>query len=102
MPVSTPALLLRVAAIWPLPGLGLLALPDGPTPHLTAYELHAAVAVEAVLPNGTRHPGTATVEEITRGAVPERGLLLDFGTSIVVPNHSEIWLSAPTPSGPDD
>ena len=92
MTALAPTLLLRVAATWPLPGLGLLALPAGPTPHLTAYELHAAVAVEAVLPDGTCHPATATVEEITRGAVPERGLLLDFGTNIAVPDHSEIWL----------
>ena len=92
--MNTPgsALLLRVAATWPLPGLGLLALPSGPTPHLTAYELHAAVAVEAILPDGTRHAATATVEEITREMVLERGLLLDFGTTVALPNNSEIWL----------
>ena len=92
MPASTPTLLLRVAATWPLPGLGLLALSAGPTPHLMAYGLHAAMAVEAVLPDGTRNAATATVEEITRGAVPERGLLLDFGTGLGLPLDSEIWL----------
>jgi hypothetical protein len=101
MSASAPTLLLRVAATWPLPGLGLLALPAGPTPHLVAYALHAAVAVEAVLPDGTRHPATATVEEITRGAEPERALLLDFGKNIAVPEHSEIWLVAPRLSGSD-
>ncbi|MDB5268807.1 MAG: hypothetical protein JWP58_1847 [Hymenobacter sp.] len=102
MTAPAPTLLLRVAATWPLPGLGLLALPDGPTPHLTTYELHAAVAVEAVLPDGARHPATATVEEITRGAIPERGLLLDFGASIAVPDSSEIWLARPQPSSSND
>ena len=92
MPVSPPALLLRVATTWPLPGLGLLALSSGPTPHLMAYALHAAVAVEAVLPNGTRHAATATVEEISLRAVPERGLLLDLGSPVALPAGSEIWL----------
>lgn len=92
MSVAAPVLLLRVAASWPLPGLGLLALPGGPTPHLMAYALHAAVAVEATLPDGTRHVATATVEEISRGAAPERGLLLNFGTPVAVPVGSEIWL----------
>lgn len=91
---TAPILLLSVAATWPLPGLGLLVLPSGPTPHLAAYTLHTAVAVEAVLPDGTRHQSTATVEEITRGAEPERALLLDFGMNIAVPERSEIWLDA--------
>ena len=73
-------------------GLGLLALPAGSTPHLTAYERYAAVAIEAVLPDGTRHATTATVEEITRGAIPERGLLLDLGMEAGLPVGSEIWL----------
>ena len=47
-------LLLRVATAWPLPGLGLLVLPAGPTPYLAAYPLHTALAVEACLPDGTR------------------------------------------------
>ena len=99
MNVSAPTLLLRIAATWPLPGLGLLALPSGPTPHLTAYELHTTIAVEAVLPDGTRHATTATVEEITREAVPERGLLLDFGTSMALPFDSDIWLARTPLSG---
>lgn len=99
MNVSAPTLLLRVAATWPLPGLGLLALPSGPTPHLTTYDLHMAIAAEALLPDGTRHATTATVEEITRGAIPERGLLLDFGIAVALPVGSEIWLVPPPPSG---
>ena len=99
MPVSAPVLLLRVAATWPLPGLGLLALPDGPTPHLTAYPLHAPVAAEAILPDGTRHTATATVEEISRGATSERGLLLDFGTPVALPIGSEIRLVRPPLAG---
>ena len=78
----------------------LLALPSVPTPHLAAYELHAAVAVVAVLPDGTRRAATGTVEEISRGAVPERGLLLDYGSPMAVPNDSEIWLVAARPGGP--
>ena len=102
MNASSPGLLLRVATTWPLPGLGLLALPAGPVPHLAAYELHAVVAVEAVLPDGTRHPATATVEEITRGAFSERVLLLDFGMSLALPEHSEIWLAPSQLASPDD
>ncbi|MFC6222361.1 hypothetical protein ACFP2F_03835 [Hymenobacter artigasi] len=101
MTTSAPTLLLRVAATWPLPGLGLLALPSGPTPHLAAYELHAAVAAEAVLPDGARHAATATVEEITRGAIPERGLLLEFGAAVDLPAGTEIWLVLPPLPGLD-
>ena len=64
-------LLLRVATTWALPGLGLLALPEGATPLLSAHPLHTALAVTAVLPDGTHHLGTATIEEVTRpGAAP--------------------------------
>jgi hypothetical protein len=88
-------MLLRVAAAWPLPGLGLLALPDGPAPTLGRYALHTALAVEAVLPDGTRHPAVATVEEITRPETPDasvRGLLLDDGAATSLPPSTEIWL----------
>ncbi|SFQ77414.1 hypothetical protein [Hymenobacter arizonensis] len=91
--MSAPVLLLRMASAWPLPGLGLLVLPAAPTPHLAAYELHTALAVEAVLPSGARCRGTATVEEITRTEVVERGLLLELeqGAPSLVPD-TEIWL----------
>jgi len=88
-------LLLRVAATWPLPGLGLLALPDGPATALAGYPLHAALALEAVLPDGTRHPAAATVEEVTRPETPEapkRGLLLDVGAAVSLPLGTELWL----------
>ncbi|MDO7850222.1 hypothetical protein Q4S41_01345 [Hymenobacter sp. CA1UV-4] len=87
-------LLLRVAAVWPLPGLGLLVLSNGPAPALAAYALHTALAVEAVLPGGARRPGMATVEEISRpeAPAPTRGLLLDFGAPTDVPADTEIWL----------
>lgn len=90
-----PVLLLRVAAAWPLPGLGLLALPDAAAPSLAAYALHTALAVEAALPDGTRHPAAATVEEVTRPETPDapvRGLLLDFGASLALPPGTAIWL----------
>ena len=80
---SSDLLLLRVAATWPLPGLGLLALPDAATPHLLAHPLHTALAVEIELASG-RLAGVGTVEEITRTDTVERGLLLDFG-SVAVP-----------------
>lgn len=94
MPASL--LLLRVATAWPLPGLGLLALPEGPTPHLGPYSLHTALAVEAVRPDGNRWLGTATVEEITRANASERGLLLDLtaATTAGLPPGTEIWLVA--------
>ena len=90
-----PTHLLRVAAAWPLPGLGLLALPAGPTPHLLPYDLHTALAVLAIGPDGERHAGTATVEEVTQpeaADAPVRGLLLDFGTPIALLPDTEIWL----------
>ncbi|GAB3875333.1 hypothetical protein GCM10028824_30460 [Hymenobacter segetis] len=96
MTTPAPGLLLRVAAIWPLPGLGLLALPAGPTPLLLPYALHTALVVAAILPDGTRQPGTATVEEVSRpdtGTGPVRGLLLDMGTACALPPDTEIWLA---------
>ena len=93
--VPVPVVLLRVAAAWPLPGLGLLALPDGPAPRLAAYPLHAALAVAVALPGGAHHPATATVEEITRPDAtdaPVRGLLLDVGPGVVPPPGTKIWL----------
>lgn len=87
---------MRVGANGPWPDL--LALLSGPTPHMMAHALHAAVAIEAVLPDGTRHAATAIVEEISRGPVSERDLLLGFGTSVALPVGSEIWLTqAPLP-----
>ncbi|HEX8504878.1 MAG TPA: hypothetical protein VF630_05880 [Hymenobacter sp.] len=94
--MAASPLLLRVAATWALPGLGLLALPDGPTPGLDAYPLHTALAVEAASPTGTRLAGTATVEEVTRpdaADAPARGLLLDFGTAATLPPGTSIWLT---------
>jgi hypothetical protein len=88
--------LLRVGAVWPLPGLGLLALPDGSAPALAGYGLHTALAVTAVLPGGARHAAAATVEEVTRPEVPEeptRGLLLNFSAALDVPVGTEIWLA---------
>ena len=92
-----PLLLLRVATAWPLPGLGLLALPDGPTPYLAACALHTALAVEARLPDGTRHAGQATVEEISRapdaaGPASTSSLLLDLGFARELPAGTTIWL----------
>ena len=91
-----PPLLLRVAATWSLPGLGLLALPQEPAAPLAAYALHAALLVEAVLPDGTRHAAHATVEEITRpeeSTASTRGLLLDFAGLLTLPPGTTIWLA---------
>ena len=93
-----PLLLLRVAAAWPLPGLGLLALPDGPTPYLAACRLHMALAVEVRWPDGTCHTGQATVEEVSRptdAAGPNSGLLLDLGPTRELPVGTTIWLARP-------
>ena len=93
MPASL--LLLRVATTWPLPGLGLLALPAGPTPHLSAHPLHSALAVTATVPDGESYAAIATVEEVTRPAAPTtviRSLLLDFGSPVDLPPGTEIWL----------
>ena len=102
MPTAeTPLLLLRVAATWPLPGLGLLALPDGPTPYLAACALHTALAIEARRPDGTCHSGQATVEEVSRSAdaaSPTRGLLLDLGLTRELPVGTTIELVGPLPA----
>ena len=102
MPSQTPILLLRVAQAWPLPGLGLLVLPDAPTPHLAAYALHTALAVTAHLPDGSRQPGLATVEEMSRpddAAGHTRGLLLDLQGRRGLPVGTTIWLAEPAPGG---
>ena len=94
--MSLPLPLLRVAATWPLPGLGLLALPQAASAPLVPYALHTSLAVEATLPNGTRYNGHATVEEITRpeeSTMPVRGLLLDFATPVALPPGTTIWLA---------
>ena len=97
LPVSPTPFLLRVAAAWPLPGLGLLALPAGPTPYLTSLPLHTALPVRAQLPDGTQHPGHATVEEVNteNAAAPVRGLLLDLGATSTLPAGTIIELAAP-------
>lgn len=93
MPTPSPILLLRVAAAWPLPGLGLLALPDGPTPYLASQPLHTALEVAIELPDGPRLPGVATVEEVSHaGAAPARGLLLDLGLLRELPAGALVWL----------
>ena len=99
--MPSPFPLLRVAATWSLPGLGLLALPEAPTPDLAAYALHTALTVAAVLPDGTRHAAHATVEEITRpeqSTIPTRGLLLEFAAPVVLPPGTTIWLALPSSS----
>lgn len=99
MPPETSTLLLRVATAWPLPGLGLLALPDGPTPYLAACPLHTALAVEVRLPDGSRHPGLATVEEVSHAAAagPTNGLLLDLALARELPAGTTIWLVGQAP-----
>lgn len=95
--MTTSRLLLRVASALPVPGMGLLALPDGPTPQLEHYALHTTLAVEATGPDGFRQAATATVEEITNAGTPKRGLLLDFANPVALPNGAEIWLSENSP-----
>lgn len=92
-----PLLLLRVAATWPLPGLGLLALPAGPAPALAAYPLHYPLAVAVHLPDGTRQTSSATVEEVSRPddeTGPVRGLLLDLGSVRTLPDDTHIYLGS--------
>jgi hypothetical protein len=76
---SSDLLLLRVAATWFLPGLGVLVVPAGATPRLANYPLHTALGVVAEVAGGTLAPATATVEEITREGTTNWALLLDFG-----------------------
>ncbi len=94
MPEPASVFLLRVAAAWPVPGLGLLALPAGPDAPLRAHALHTALAVEARLPAGAPVAGTATVEEIDRAGRTTYGLLLDFAAPMALPPGTEIWQQA--------
>ncbi|MDO7875318.1 hypothetical protein Q5H93_11290 [Hymenobacter sp. ASUV-10] len=87
----TEALLLRVQAAWPLPGLGLLVLPAGPTPALAGYALHAALTVRLELPDGPA-VATATVEEVSHGAAPVQALLLHDLAQTAVPGGTAVWL----------
>ena len=94
-----PLPLLRVATTWALPGLGLLAVPDGPTPHLAGLPLHTALAIEIRRPDGTRQPAVATVEEMSRtGADAVRGLLLDVSPDQALLPGTIIWLSGLAPT----
>ena len=91
-------LLLHAAATWPLPGLGVLVLPAGPTPHLGGYPLHTALEVEVAPPGAARYAATATVEETTRNGAPDeptRALLLNITGAERLPPGTEIWLAAP-------
>jgi hypothetical protein len=91
---------MHVAAAWPLPGLGLLLLPEGSTPYLTDQPLHTPLAVEVSLPDGSRYQGFATVEEVHHAAAagPASGLLLDLGPTREVPVGSIIWLAGSAPT----
>lgn len=94
----TPVLLLRVAATWPLPGLGLLALPDAPTPYLMAQNLHNILTVKILYIDNTSRNAFATVEEVSRpddSTPPTRCLLLDLETTRELPAGTSIWLAAP-------
>ena len=88
--------LLRAAATWPLPGLGVLVLPAGPTPHLAGYPLHTTLNVEVAPPGAARYTATATVEETTRDDAPDgptRALLLDITAAERLPPGTNIWLA---------
>jgi hypothetical protein len=84
-------LLLQVAATWPLPGLGLLVLPAGPTPALAGYALHTALTVRLDLSD---EPviATATVEEVSHTAGPGPALLLHDVAQMALPGGTAIWL----------
>ena len=68
--MASETMLLRVVASRPLPGLGLLALPDGPTPYLAACGLHTALAIEAHLPDGTCHQAWPPRKSNARRTIP--------------------------------
>lgn len=84
-------LLLRVEKVWPLPGLGLLVLPAGPTPALADYALHTALSVRLELPDG-QAIATATVEEVSHDSAPMQALLLHDVAQMAVPPGTAIWL----------
>lgn len=91
-------LLLHAATTWLLPGLGVLVLPVGPTPHLAGYPLHTALEVEVAPPGAAPYTATATVEETTRDDAPHsptRALLLAITGAGPLPPGTNIWLAAP-------
>jgi hypothetical protein len=63
-----------------VPGLGVLALPNAPSPAwLAAYPLHTALAISMLTDSLPPTALTGTVEELAHdGQPPRRVLLLDF------------------------
>ena len=91
---SSPTLLLRVAAAWPVPGLGLLLLPDAQASTvLHIYPLHTALRIVAHRPDGAPWQATATVEEVAHGDARQYGLLVTIDEADAAPAGTEVWLA---------
>ncbi|GAB3305681.1 hypothetical protein [Hymenobacter tenuis] len=85
-------LLFRVDKIFPLPGLGLLLLPQITAPELHQLDLYTALKLHLHYPSGHTQTVIASVEEITRDeAGVIRGLLLTQESSLQVPLGTEVW-----------
>lgn len=96
MGMTFSTLLLRVAAAWPVPGLGLLLLPDAEAPSaLQAYPLHTALPVVVYQPDGSQLHAAATVEEVTQANTVLYGLLVAVEEADAIPAGTEIWLDSP-------
>jgi hypothetical protein len=88
----TEKLLFRVAKSFPLPGLGILLLPDMPPQALAAPALHTALPLTLRYPGGHTETTVATIEEIARAGCPTtRALLLTQPEAAPAPAGTEVW-----------
>ena len=90
--------LMRIDRSFPLPGLGLLALPPQRMAALHQLPLHSALEVVLRQPGQQDLRLTATVEEVQYGAEPEPtlyGLLLETTTLIELSAAAELWWQLP-------
>ena len=85
-------LLFRVDKIFPLPGLGVLLLPETTVPALHKLDLYTALKLQLRYPSGHSQTVLASVEEITReDASAIRGLLLTQESLPMVALGTEVW-----------
>jgi len=98
--MAEPLATLVLETSFRVPGLGVLAVPTGPTAAgLAAYALHTALAVTLLVEGQPPVALTGTIEELTRdGQPPRRALLLDFDPGGPLPGSARLQLEAILPS----
>lgn len=97
--MAEPLVTLVLETSFRVPGLGVLAVPTGPTAAgLAAHELHTALAVTLLVAGQPPTSLTGTIEELTRDdQPPRRALLLDFDPGGPLPSGTRVQLDALLP-----